>query len=497
MKTTANYGLKKPDGTDVVNIDDFNYNADILDTKIKEIDTKASNITVPVTSVNNKTGAVTLAASDVGAVPTSRKVNNKPLSADIALSATDIKTSSGTTVESQLAQIKTDKVNKNDYVANNGFAKTSGTATAYTVALNPAPTAYVDGMTITIVPHINCGVNPTLNINGLGATPLLKTDGTNFQTGELEANKPYSFVRVGSNFFIRSSGIIGGKIPSNKIKFSFDNKWRFNVSGSIVNAVAIDKDDNTYIGTYNYKVKKISQHGSEIWDFSGNTSNVEAVAVGKDGYVYSGAWGTALKKISPAGKEVWSFPTDKRIYDVFVDDNNYIFMACSNYIIKVSSSGSQEWESYTSGYTQRVLVDKDGFIYITIESGRVKKLNPDGSLVWELNVGNGAHGLALDKNGNVYAGTGISHTVVKLSPTGSKLWTCLTTKVVLALDVDEGGNIYGCGDGGVFKVSPTGQLLFVHFDDRTVYDLVLTKENYVCFGEYSALRCMEENYIIV
>ena len=58
----------------------------------------------PVCSVNGKTGAVSLSASDVGArpsswtptaanvgaVPTSRKVNGKALSADITLSAADV-----------------------------------------------------------------------------------------------------------------------------------------------------------------------------------------------------------------------------------------------------------------------------------------------------------------------------------------------------------------------------------------------------------------------
>ncbi|EHQ88303.1 tail fiber protein [Desulfosporosinus youngiae] len=34
MQTTANYGLKKPDGTDVVNIQDFNDNADVTDTTL-------------------------------------------------------------------------------------------------------------------------------------------------------------------------------------------------------------------------------------------------------------------------------------------------------------------------------------------------------------------------------------------------------------------------------------------------------------------------------
>ena len=44
----------------------------------------------PVTSVNGKTGAVELGASDVGAVPTTRTVNGKALSSDITLSANDV-----------------------------------------------------------------------------------------------------------------------------------------------------------------------------------------------------------------------------------------------------------------------------------------------------------------------------------------------------------------------------------------------------------------------
>lgn len=44
----------------------------------------------PVTSVNGKTGAVELGASDVGAVPTARTVNGKALSSNITLSANDV-----------------------------------------------------------------------------------------------------------------------------------------------------------------------------------------------------------------------------------------------------------------------------------------------------------------------------------------------------------------------------------------------------------------------
>lgn len=38
MQLTPNYGLKKPEGTDVVDIEDFNGNADVLDSKVKELE---------------------------------------------------------------------------------------------------------------------------------------------------------------------------------------------------------------------------------------------------------------------------------------------------------------------------------------------------------------------------------------------------------------------------------------------------------------------------
>lgn len=67
MKYTPNYELRKPDETDVVDIQDLNHNADIIDQKLKEIEEKVGNVEAPVTSVNNKTGDVQLTADDVGA----------------------------------------------------------------------------------------------------------------------------------------------------------------------------------------------------------------------------------------------------------------------------------------------------------------------------------------------------------------------------------------------------------------------------------------------
>lgn len=93
-----------------------------------------------------------------------------------------------------------------DYVRQPGYSVTSGTATAYTVILNPVPTILTDGFGITIVPHVTNGVNPTLNINALGAFPLKDQKGIAFATGKLLVGKPYTFRKVGLDFLADSAG---------------------------------------------------------------------------------------------------------------------------------------------------------------------------------------------------------------------------------------------------------------------------------------------------
>ena len=94
-----------------------------------------------------------------------------------------------------------------DYVRQpfSGKVDNTSTSTNYTVTLNPVLAAYEDGLPITIIPNVDCDASPTLNISGLGAVPLVDSDGVALTAGAMKANKPYSFVRVGSNFFIRSA----------------------------------------------------------------------------------------------------------------------------------------------------------------------------------------------------------------------------------------------------------------------------------------------------
>ena len=59
METTTNYGLKKPAQEDFVNVEDINYNSDILDEKIAELEETAEGATVNINVVNDKIGEPT------------------------------------------------------------------------------------------------------------------------------------------------------------------------------------------------------------------------------------------------------------------------------------------------------------------------------------------------------------------------------------------------------------------------------------------------------
>lgn len=56
MDLTTNYSLKKPSGADVVNIDDFNYNADTIDSVIKTVEESVNANKTSILSLEKQLG---------------------------------------------------------------------------------------------------------------------------------------------------------------------------------------------------------------------------------------------------------------------------------------------------------------------------------------------------------------------------------------------------------------------------------------------------------
>lgn len=86
--------------------------------------------------------------------------------------------------------------------AGSGYcAPSSASATTYTCAPSPAFTSYAAGMTVTFVPDVTSGANPTVNVNGLGAKNIKLADGsTSPASGRLAAGASQVMVYDGTSF---------------------------------------------------------------------------------------------------------------------------------------------------------------------------------------------------------------------------------------------------------------------------------------------------------
>ena len=99
MKLTTNFGLKKPEGSDVVNVDDFNYNADIIDNAIKEVATKVNGLDLIASNVKMTDG------STVQTTVTTNKNNISALQSSVSALQSELGTNKST-LESNINSIR-------------------------------------------------------------------------------------------------------------------------------------------------------------------------------------------------------------------------------------------------------------------------------------------------------------------------------------------------------------------------------------------------------
>jgi hypothetical protein len=115
------------------------------------------------------------------------------------------KTDLDSSVQTSLSKADT-AVQSSDYVSHSGYAVTTNSGNAYSITLTPAPTSYVDGMSIRIKVNADATGATTLNVNGLGAKSLLNSTGNN--VSNLKANGIYTFVynATTGNFILQGEG---------------------------------------------------------------------------------------------------------------------------------------------------------------------------------------------------------------------------------------------------------------------------------------------------
>ena len=95
---------------------------------------------------------------------------------------------------------------------------TGGTSTAYTLTLTPGIASLETGITVAIKLHTANGASPTLAVNGLAATNITKSGGTNLSSGDFNTGAQLLLRYDGTNFEIVGSPPAAGAVTAYSIK---------------------------------------------------------------------------------------------------------------------------------------------------------------------------------------------------------------------------------------------------------------------------------------
>jgi photosystem II stability/assembly factor-like uncharacterized protein len=120
--------------------------------------------------------------------------------------------------KNKLAGIEADfEVHLADYVLQVPYGATTGSANTYAVTLDPAPSAYTDGMALAIKINVDNTGASTINVNGLGAKSIKKSNGNNVSSGNLKAGSIYTLRYNGTNFILQGEGGEYGTATPDKV----------------------------------------------------------------------------------------------------------------------------------------------------------------------------------------------------------------------------------------------------------------------------------------
>jgi len=188
-------------------------------------------------------------------------------------------------------------------------------------------------------------------------------------------------------------------------------------SGTKIRAVCIDKDDNVYAGHWNDgKLFYVSSDGKILKEWK-LPNNPYGCVVDDEGNVWvSGADTQIITKLNPKDSSISTYNAGKTTYGIWRGKDSIVFTTwIYDSIIKISKDMKKEWE-----YTNR-------------------------------NILNGARGIFVDNDGNVYAVGSYSAQVVKVDKNGNFIKSMPTCNTPTGISMDSEGNIWVIcyGDGGV------------------------------------------------
>lgn len=243
-------------------------------------------------------------------------------------------------------------------------------------------------------------------------------------------------------------------------------EWDF--TGHTNNVQNLDVDSNGYVYSASKDktaAKLDGASGKEIWRFTDATSYPLKVSVYNPSTIYLGTFGGLVIQLNGNGQKVWQYDMSSAVFAVGSGSSDSVYCGMLNKtLVKLKSTGASKTWTYT-GFTGRVndVKVQGDYVYACSEDGTVRKITAsNGTLVWSYTGHTSdAYAVAVDKSGNVYS-VGLSDcTIRKINANGSLVWQYTHSNVLRCVSVDELGNVYvGGNDGYIRKFDAAGNLIW-------------------------------------
>jgi len=230
-------------------------------------------------------------------------------------------------------------------------------------------------------------------------------------------------------------------------------------------AVLPDGQGGVYAGTGDHgTVFHIDAAGKVKPFFQTRELEVTALALDAQGNLYAGTAPHGIVfKIGVDGKGAKVFTAQEKYVTALAADNahGHVYVATgggTGRVYTLSTGGSAPGSVlFTSPETNllSLAVDKDGNVYAgSGPDGIVYKITPDGAgrVLYDASEPQVA-ALATDAAGNVYAGTAPKGNVYKIAPDGyARLLSDRATSGILSLQSDADGNLYACAGSSIYRI---------------------------------------------
>lgn len=181
-----------------------------------------------------------------------------------------------------------------DYLKHTGYAVATGSVNSYIATLDPVLSAYQEGVSLRLKINVTNTGASTLNVNGLGAKPIKKSNGSAVAAGNLKLGSIYTLAYDGASFILQGEGGSGNLQPNQALAgktFTNDDGEQigvgdpnlvsynikqgvnlFGVTGSLNKLASVSAGNNVIASKAAYSVNVRRNTVNTIWGITANVA---------------------------------------------------------------------------------------------------------------------------------------------------------------------------------------------------------------------------------